>query len=266
MSETTLFMLKAIAAQMAVDFFPMPWKGRVGLFGHAAYWDGLAVAALTLLLNVGWFSEPIVVACVVLGLSHYLIRLFSIGRSYSVLKAAVTKSDCPDAASDRERWAVLDTLTWLGLSVVAAYAVAEAFVNVHSPFFGSRWPASAIVVSSSALDWPPLYAWAIGFALSLGVGSVLVGKLLAGLQQDLSKDDTGIRHAGRMIGFFEAFIITLLVALGQWQAIGFLIAAKAIGRIKRLEEREFSEYFLIGTLANVSISIVAGILIRKLGG
>ena len=46
--------------------------------------------------------------------------------------------------------------------------------------------------------------------------------------------------------------------------MGWIIAAKALARFKALEDREFAEYFLIGTLASFLLAVLAGIGIRIL--
>jgi hypothetical protein len=48
----------------------------------------------------------------------------------------------------------------------------------------------------------------------------------------------------------------------QHSAIGFVLAAKAFARFKELEDREFAEYVLIGTLLSSSVAVAIGILVR----
>ena len=58
------------------------------------------------------------------------------------------------------------------------------------------------------------------------------------------------------IGYFERFILTLLVCFQQWQAMSFVITARAIVRSKE----ENSEYILLGTFANAALSLLVGTL------
>ncbi|HUW31725.1 MAG TPA: hypothetical protein VM223_08950 [Planctomycetota bacterium] len=263
--ETRLFILKAIAVQMCVGFFPMPWKGRVGLFREHPHWSAITVGVLMLALTARRISPPVAAACVLVGVLHWLIRQFPL---WFVLGGK--------REGARERFAAADAMLCGGLAV--GVAMLAGYLLVPTPV-QNRY-VSFVYRTNWPLDRPDIYAWAIGYAFSLGFASVIIGKLLAALQKEDSqeqampdvntappggKSDPGIRYAGRLIGFFEAFIVTTLVALGQWAAIGFLVAAKAIGRIKQLEQRAFAEYFLIGTLANVSASIIGGMLVRWLG-
>lgn len=70
-------------------------------------------------------------------------------------------------------------------------------------------------------------------------------------------------NRGRVIGNLERGLMLLTVAIGAYGALGFLVAAKGLIRIKELEvDRDFAEYFLIGTLASVLIALALGFLVR----
>ncbi|NQU10634.1 hypothetical protein HQ590_07590 [bacterium] len=58
-------------------------------------------------------------------------------------------------------------------------------------------------------------------------------------------------------GVLERLLVFFLVLGGQFTALGFVIAAKGIARFRELEQREFAEYFLIGTM--LSLIIAGGI-------
>ncbi|OLB09222.1 MAG: hypothetical protein AUH06_00200 [Gemmatimonadetes bacterium 13_2_20CM_69_27] len=64
---------------------------------------------------------------------------------------------------------------------------------------------------------------------------------------------------GRAIGALERALALTLVLLGQYAAVGWIIAAKSLARFKALEDREFAEYFLIGTLASFLLALLGGI-------
>ena len=64
---------------------------------------------------------------------------------------------------------------------------------------------------------------------------------------------------GRIIGVLERAIALTLVLLGQYGALGLVVAAKALARFRGLEERDFAEYFLIGTLASLLVALGTGV-------
>ena len=71
-------------------------------------------------------------------------------------------------------------------------------------------------------------------------------------------------NRGRVIGIIERIIMTVVVAVGAYAALMFLIGAKGLIRSKELEKHEFAEYFLIGTLASAAIAILFGLVIQAL--
>ncbi len=70
-------------------------------------------------------------------------------------------------------------------------------------------------------------------------------------------------RAGRIIGILERNLILFFVLVNQFAAIAFIIAAKGIARFKELDEREFAEYVLIGTLLSSALAILVAALIAR---
>jgi len=71
-------------------------------------------------------------------------------------------------------------------------------------------------------------------------------------------------NRGRVIGVLERLMTFFLVLNGNYGALGFLIAAKGMTRFKQLDDREFAEYFLIGTLLSIIFAGSAALVIRCL--
>ena len=63
---------------------------------------------------------------------------------------------------------------------------------------------------------------------------------------------------GATIGAFERLLIVGFILVGSAVAVGFVIAVKTIARFKQLDDRGFAEYYLLGTLASVSVAISSG--------
>ncbi|WP_319477354.1 hypothetical protein [Marispirochaeta aestuarii] len=66
---------------------------------------------------------------------------------------------------------------------------------------------------------------------------------------------------GRVIGYLERAIILVLMLSGNIAAIGFVLAAKGITRFRQLDDRDFAEYVLIGTLLSVGATMLAGVVL-----
>lgn len=100
---------------------------------------------------------------------------------------------------------------------------------------------------------------------------VLIGQLLARWtpQMPLSAkaDNDSLLRAGKQIGYLERTLILTFVLIGQIPAIGFLLAAKSIfrfGDLRQSDDKMRTEYVLLGTLFSFTLTIVLGLLVKKL--
>ena len=60
------------------------------------------------------------------------------------------------------------------------------------------------------------------------------------------------------------FLVFAMVVAGQWAALGLVVAAKSIARYSKLKDKEFADYYLIGTLASLLVAVFAGAAVRYL--
>ena len=79
----------------------------------------------------------------------------------------------------------------------------------------------------------------------------------------ISVSDTEMAR-GRIIGVLERAIVLTFVLLGEFGALGLVVAAKALARARQLENADFAEYFLIGTLASLTHALLVGVGMRLL--
>lgn len=101
----------------------------------------------------------------------------------------------------------------------------------------------------------------LGYVLILLVGKIFVDFICRYLNFPYAKD-TGIKRAGMIIGFLERFIILTFVLLNEYSAIAFIFTAKSIARFEELKDRDFAEYYLVGTLSSVSFAILCGEIMK----
>jgi hypothetical protein len=100
---------------------------------------------------------------------------------------------------------------------------------------------------------PALMTIASGAILATRAGGFAIGLLMDPWAQNAP---AGLPNGGRAIGTLERGLIFLLILTGQAQSIGFLIAAKSVLRFGSVSnEKEASEYVIIGTLASFSWAI-----------
>jgi hypothetical protein len=65
---------------------------------------------------------------------------------------------------------------------------------------------------------------------------------------------------GATIGALERLLIVTFVLVGATAAVGVVVAVKTIARFKQLDDRGFAEYYLLGTLASVSVAVASAYL------
>jgi len=71
-------------------------------------------------------------------------------------------------------------------------------------------------------------------------------------------------NAGRFIGVLERLLVYGFVLQDQYAAIGLILTAKSFARFKEMDERDFAEYVLIGTLLSVSSAVLVGETVKAL--
>ena len=101
------------------------------------------------------------------------------------------------------------------------------------------------------------YFWAI-----FG-GAKFVGHFLAPYKDlDSTKKSMGLSGAGRKIGQVERAIILTLALMGEFGTISFVFVAKSMARFEQLKERQFAEYYLLGTLLSIFFALATALLVQ----
>jgi hypothetical protein len=67
-------------------------------------------------------------------------------------------------------------------------------------------------------------------------------------------------RVGATIGVLERLLIVAFMMTGAQAAVGFVVAAKTIARFRQLDDRHFAEYYLLGTLASVSVALGSALI------
>lgn len=104
------------------------------------------------------------------------------------------------------------------------------------------------------------------------VSGILMRMLLAPyikevITEDNSAEGGSLKNAGTYIGMLERLFVFGFILMGQWAAIGLLIAAKSVfrfGDLNKGKNRKLTEYVLIGTLLSFGLAILSGMLYKNL--
>jgi hypothetical protein len=110
------------------------------------------------------------------------------------------------------------------------------------------------------------------YAVAILFITVVSGAVMSELMSSWSKalndsNEESLNNAGKYIGMLERIFVFTFVVTGNWEGIGFLLAAKSVfrfGDLKESKDRKLTEYILIGTLLSFGIAIAVGILVLKL--
>jgi hypothetical protein len=97
-------------------------------------------------------------------------------------------------------------------------------------------------------------------------GVAFVAKFLGCLSFSTKKILSGEapQKAGSYIGLIERGLILTLVLNNSLTAVVFVFTAKSIARFNDLNDRDFAEYYLIGTLLSTLLAVSLGLLARTL--
>lgn len=106
----------------------------------------------------------------------------------------------------------------------------------------------------------------LGFLVCLKPSNIIIKEIFkaANIKVDKGSDDnnTGdLPNAGKLIGIVERLLSFVFVLLGQYEAVGFIIAAKSLLRFAEGDKAK-SEYVLIGTLLSFTMAIFVGVAIK----
>ncbi len=97
--------------------------------------------------------------------------------------------------------------------------------------------------------------------------NILIREILKLYKIKLNSAKNELLNAGKLIGIIERWLILLFVFLQQYEAIGFLIAAKSILRYNpKNDDKNFNktEYVLVGTMLSFFVAILIGIIVNKM--
>ncbi len=70
-------------------------------------------------------------------------------------------------------------------------------------------------------------------------------------------------QVGSIIGKLERIIVSILILYNQFGAVGFVLTAKSIARYKQLEDKNFAEKYLVGTLTSVVIAFITTLILKE---
>lgn len=207
-----------------------------------------AACALTLLFLGGGY----IFAAALCAASHLIIDLVK----QAVLNT-LAKKDVLTIRGERTAF-VIDQALHILIAFAAAYAVHSRFDTAVPPYMehiGAAFHADAYRVLTYIV---------MGLAV-MKPANVFIRRMLVTEKPDADPGSGERRRAGKYIGGLERLLTVALLALGQYGSIAIVFTAKSIARFRQLDDREFAEYYIFGTLLSI-VTAVGVFMIMKLFG
>lgn len=101
----------------------------------------------------------------------------------------------------------------------------------------------------------------LAILLCIKPANILIKLILEKYQVGKSQSCNNIKEAGALIGNLERMLTIIFVILGQFDAIGFIVAAKSILRFKESDTAK-TEYVLAGTFLSFTVAILCGLMTK----
>lgn len=129
----------------------------------------------------------------------------------------------------------------------------------------------AIYLFDNNFGWRPLFEIPLSFnhqvliacyLICLKPANIVIKEIFRVSQIEVSSDNE-MPNAGKLIGILERLLALTFIIIGQFQAVGFLLAAKSVLRYKDTETLKM-EYVLIGTMLSFGVAVILGVWVTSL--
>ena len=130
---------------------------------------------------------------------------------------------------------------------------------------GSSSPNNLYIKLQGYENFKIIILYILIFSIILDPASVFIRKLFISISlKTYPKIYSEELKAGNIIGKLERIIIAILLLNNQFGVIGFVLTAKSIARFKQMENRNFAEKYLIGTLTSFLIVLTTVLILKGL--
>jgi hypothetical protein len=148
-------------------------------------------------------------------------------------------------------------VTSQALSIIAFGILTIIFTDYSINFNLQPW--ARFLLGFFSLHGREILNWLCIFLIIHKPTNIVIKQLLKNYKPAQDKKEIS-NNAGAFIGTLERIIIALLLSVNQYSAIGLVLTAKSIARYEKItKEKDFSEYYLLGTL--LSTLVVIGTII-----
>ena len=105
-------------------------------------------------------------------------------------------------------------------------------------------------------------SWIVALLIIHKPANIAISKLLVIYKPASNEEEKKDNNAGRFIGTIERIIMLIFISIGQYSAIGLVLTAKSIARYDKIsKEKDFAEYYLLGTLISTVVVLVFSFIV-----
>lgn len=226
-----IILLKFIAAHLISDYFLQPLDWVKDKEAKKIKSVKLLYHIIVTFITVWLFSGKLFISLFV-SITHYGIDLWKTYNKDKSIKSFV-----------------LDQVFHLIILIISWLYIIDGFEQFAKIVFSSTNDFKILVLITSYVFCTFPLGIIIGLATKRWRDEITINKA------------DSLNEAGKWIGIFERILILTFVINDHYDAIGFLIAAKALLRFKE-SEYKLTEYVLIGTLISFTLTILLGIIVK----
>lgn len=233
-------------------------KERLKLSGFGTH--GGLVFIITAALLSGYYWPEVLLYSLIITASHLLIDFLKT----VLVHNRTSRVELTGFIVDQILHFLVITLVWQAFDLQADSRI--------TGFYSSLLVPELVTVFNPGLSRAGLSAEKIlaGILVYLAVcwgGAVLIQKFLkiftVPLQVKADSSDC-TKVTGKYIGILERALILTLVLNNSLTSVVFIFTAKSISRFNELNNRDFAEYYLVGTLFSTALAFGSGMILGYL--
>lgn len=206
-----------------------------GLVKHSSIYFVCLVIALTPVINLIIFKYILIAS-----LMHFFVDFY---KGYLHNKLFKTSKKEVEYVVDQ----IIHILViFFIIGIVAISQQPIQYIGILGPY-----------IKNYSIEVQNFISWMLIILIIIKPVSISIKVILRKYQPLKKNEVSGINNAGALIGIMERIFILLMLSISQYSAIGFVLTAKSIARYNKIiEDPEFSEYYLLGTLMSTILVIV----------
>lgn len=189
-------------------------------------------------------NKWLIIAATIVSISHLII---------DVLKWTLVIRAGKDFNSEKKRFIyIIDQAAHLFFIFITAIFVAIKCDSLVT------FPAINYIFEVVGIDKLQSLSYLLLALLIWKPTNITIKKVLSAYKPIVNEvtDDKVDKNVGGFIGLLERIVILLLLSISQYSAIGFILTAKSIARYNKIaENKQFAEYYLLGTLLSTAIAL-----------